>query len=174
MSDDHDRDNPNEGRLASAYHRMLDRARELLDDSAEFSLREALEDASRRAVEFGELTRGEAEEVAAYLRRDLHDAGAYLSRSGRELRDWARIDLTMVEQGLLDLFTRAADRSRIEFETFERELRDGPVYRSGEMTGPGTLRCPTCGQTMHFHAPGRIPPCPRCHATEFRRPTEGD
>ncbi|WP_455234152.1 zinc ribbon-containing protein [Thiogranum longum] len=22
---------------------------------------------------------------------------------------------------------------------------------------------------MHFHKPGRIPPCPKCHATVFRR-----
>jgi hypothetical protein len=160
-------------RMVRAYHHMLERARHLFEhDEEPFSLREAIDDASRRAVEFGELTRGEAEQVAEYVRRDLHDAGEYLSRTRRELREWAQIDLSMVEQGLLDLFTRAADRSRIEYEQFKRELSEGPPYRSGEMTGPGTLRCEACGQHMQFHEPGHIPPCPHCHQTLFRRHVE--
>lgn len=159
-------------RLVRAYRRMLERARELLETEARPSLQGAIESARRTTVELGELTREEADQVAQYVRRDLHDAGAYLSRTGRELREWAQIDLSMVEHGLLDLFVRAADRTRLEFEAFTRELKSGPPYRSGEMTGPGTLRCSGCGQLMHFHEPGHIPPCPRCHGTDFRRHTD--
>lgn len=173
MAEDNNQHGATSARMVRAYRHMLDRARHLFEHREDQpTLREAIEDASRRAVEFGELTRGEAEQVAEYVRRDLHDAGGYLSHTGRELREWAQIDLSMVEQGLLDLFTRAADRSRLEYDAFTRELAAGPVYRSGEMTGPGTLRCDNCAQLMHFHEPGHIPPCPRCHHTQFRRHVE--
>jgi Zn finger protein HypA/HybF involved in hydrogenase expression len=173
MADEHDQDrDATAPHLVRAYRRMLDRARELLEQETRPSLKHAVESARKTTVELGELTRDEADQVAQYVRRDLHDAGEYLARTGRELREWAQIDLSMVEHGLLDLFVRAADRTRLEFEAFNRELREGPAYHSGEMTGPGTLRCTACGQTMHFHEPGHIPPCPRCHKTEFRRATD--
>ncbi len=159
-------------RLGRAYRHMMDRSREILENEAQPTLQQAIDTARKTAVELGELTREEADQVAHYVRRDLNDAGEYLSRTGREFREWAQIDLSMAEQGLVDLFVRAADRTRLEFEQFKRELKEGPLYRSGEMTGPGTLACRGCGQTMQFHEPGHIPPCPKCHGTTFRRATD--
>lgn len=172
MSEEPNEHDATSARLVRAYRRMLDHAREVLESEAEPSLRHAVERARKNAVDFGDLTREEADHVAQYLRRDLHDAGDYLSRTGRELREWAQIDLSMVEHGLVDLFVRAADRTRLEMEAFNRELKEGPPYRSGELTGPGTLRCKGCGQLMHFHEPGHIPPCPKCRGTDFRRQTD--
>jgi len=160
---------PTSPRLVRGYRRILDHARELLESDRPYSLREAIDHARERVVEIGEVTREEAEQIGEYVRRDLHDAGDYLSRTGRELRDWAQIDLQLVEQSLFDLFARAADRTRLEIEAFNRELQAGPPYRTGEMTGPGSLRCENCGQLMHFHQPGHIPPCPSCRHTLFRR-----
>ena len=172
MNRDPNQDDATGARLARAYHRVLQRARDFLEEDAGPSLQHAVERARKTTIELGELTREEADQVSAYVRRDLHDAGDYLSRTGRELREWAQIDLSMVEQGLMDLFSRAADRTRLELEAFNRELQSGPPYRSGELTGPGTLRCTQCGQLMHFHEPGHIPPCPKCRATDFRRATD--
>jgi Zn finger protein HypA/HybF involved in hydrogenase expression len=42
-------------------------------------------------------------------------------------------------------------------------------YHSGEIIGLGTLACDKCGEKLHFHNPGRIPPCPKCHGTHFHR-----
>jgi len=172
MSEDPKQADTTGPRLARAYRRMMDHARERLENEAQPTLQQAIDTARESAVEFGELSREEANQVAYYVRRDLHDAGEYLSRTGREFREWAQIDLSMVEHGLVDLFVRAADRTRIEFEEFARELKEGPPYRSGEMTGAGILACRECGQTMHFHEPGHIPPCPKCRATVFRRVTD--
>jgi hypothetical protein len=171
MTDESNHDDRTGARLAAAYHRVLDRARGFMESEAKPSLQQSVERARERTVELGETTREEADHVASSVRRDLHHAGDYLARTGRELREWAQIDLSMVEHGLVDLFVRAADRTRLELEAFNRELRAGPPYRSGELTGPGTLRCSQCGQSMQFHAPKQIPPCPKCHTTDFRRVT---
>lgn len=160
---------PTSPRFVRSYRRILDHARELLESERSYTVRQAIEHAREKVVEFGEVTREEAHQIGEYVRRDLHDAGDYLSRTGRELRDWAQIDMELVEQGLLDLFSRAADRTRLEIEAFNREIEAGPPYHTGEMTGPGTLSCDDCGQLMHFHQPGHIPPCPHCRHTVFRR-----
>ncbi len=160
---------PTSPRFVRAYRRILEHARELLDADKRYTVQEAIEHARERVAEVGEVTREEAEQVGEYVRRDLHDAGDYLARTGRELREWAQIDLELVEQGLVDLFMRAADRTRIELEAFNREIEAGPPYHTGEMAGPGALQCDNCGQVLHFHEPGHIPPCPRCRETVFRR-----
>ena len=43
-----------------------------------------------------------------------------------------------------------------------------PEYRTGEITGPGTLLCSECGEQLHFHRPGHIPPCPKCRSNSIR------
>ena len=43
---------------------------------------------------------------------------------------------------------------------------------AGEITAFGTLQCKSCGEVIHLRGPGRIPPCPRCHGTTYRRLTE--
>jgi len=34
---------------------------------------------------------------------------------------------------------------------------------------PGTFECLNCGERVHLHKAGHIPPCPKCHHTEFKR-----
>lgn len=41
------------------------------------------------------------------------------------------------------------------------------IFRTGEVTEPGTLTCLGCGTQLHFAEAGRIPPCGSCHGTEF-------
>jgi hypothetical protein len=164
---DHDR------RLISAYERMLERLRH---DGAEAGkaprLTRLLEAAKDRAVELGELSREEAERIGEYLRRDIEDAAAFLAGDREsELLDWLRLDLEIVEKRLLDLFSSVADRTRFELLELEMQARaaDAAEYRTGQITGIGTLQCPECHHTVRFHATGRIPPCPGCHGTVFVR-----
>lgn len=163
---------PTSPRFVRSYRRILEHARELLESDRDYTVRQAIEQAREKVAEVGEVTREEAEQIGEYVRRDLHDAGDYLSRTGRELRDWAQIDLALVEQSLVDLFMRAADRTRLEIEAFNREVKAGPPYHTGEMAGPGALICESCGQVIHFHQPGHIPPCSSCRRTVFRRFTD--
>lgn len=158
-------------RLEHAYDTMAARVQASLERAGNGidTLQKALASARETAVELGELTRDEADLVAAWVRRDLHDAGDYLSRTGHELGDWLHMDLELIEHALLDLIAKAADRTQLDMLKFQEETIQAGAYRTGEVTGPGTLRCSECGEELNFRAPGHIPPCPHCHNTTFER-----
>ncbi len=164
-------------KLVKAYERMMERVRSTLDEAEENAvptLRRNIDHARDTAVELGELTRDEAEKIAMYLQRDIEDAGQYLAESGRELGDWLRIDLELIEDRLLEMIGQVADKTRLEWLQLEQELKDAPNYHTGEITGPGVLICTACEHPLHFESTAHIPPCAQCHGTHFRRPVEGE
>jgi len=172
--DRHDRDEPEKFResLEQAYNRMLERARHFLDEAEESArpgLKHAVERARQRAVELGELSREQSERVAAYLRRDLEEAGKYLATTGRGLREWLQFDLQYLERSFLDYLTAATDHTRVELAEFERRAR-AAEYHCGEVAAPGTFHCQNCGQSMTLRETGHLPPCPKCHGRVFLRP----
>jgi hypothetical protein len=157
-------------RLVHAYERMLERARQTLHAAPEGSVvLHALEVAKEKAVELGELTREEAEKVGDYVLRDLHDAAHYIADEERELGDWARLDLLLIETDLLNRFSLLVDQTKVELEKLRLDAAAFGQWHTGEVTGIGTLQCIQCGETIHFHEVSRIPPCPKCHGTVFRR-----
>ncbi len=42
-------------------------------------------------------------------------------------------------------------------------------YKTGELTHGGQFTCTACGAEINLKKPGRLPPCPKCAKTEFRR-----
>ncbi|GAB6044278.1 zinc ribbon-containing protein [Endothiovibrio diazotrophicus] len=155
-------------RFVDAYNRMLERVREVMGQEAQ-ALREAVDHAEEKAVELGELTREEAERIGDYLVRDLHDAGEYMSKSGDELRDWLRFDLEKIEAQVLTLFADLADKTTVELAALAERARRAGERHTGQVTGIGTLECTGCGERIHFEKTGHIPPCPKCHGTDYRR-----
>ena len=164
----------NNEKLVHAYNQMMIRVSEALTEAEKATeplLHKAIGAAEEKAVELGEVTREEAIRIGEYLRRDLQDAGKYLaSDEAQELKDWLLFDIEMIEAQLLDMFLSVADRAKLDMLDFEEDLAEASQYRTGEITGPGTLSCMGCGELLHFHAAGHIPPCPKCHDTYFIRP----
>jgi len=147
-------------KLVHGYERMLERVKEFMEKAVEEEaprLRQAIEHARDKAVELGELTREEAEKLAEYLRRDIEDAAAYLSsEQAQELKEWLRFDIKLIEERLADMFLSVADKATVEFLKFREQLQSTVRYHTGEITGPGTLECVSCGEHLHFHRPSRI------------------
>ncbi len=168
----------NNEKLVHAYNQMMIRVSEALTEAeraAEPLLRKAIDAAEEKAVELGEVTREEAVKIGEYLQRDLQDAGKYLaSDEAQELKDWLLLDLELIENQLLDMFLSVADQAKLDMLAFEEELAEASAYRTGEITGPGTLVCVGCGELLHFHASGHIPPCPKCHGSDFSRTDQED
>jgi rubrerythrin len=152
-------------RIVDELHAAVERAEETLAPTAE----ELLKNAEELARKTYALTADEARTVAEQVRRDWNHARDYLKTEGKELKQWLRFDLKQVEGRFLDLVAKAADKTWLDFSRFERETRQQTLYHSGEVCSPGVLRCIHCGQEMAFTKATRIPPCPKCHKTEFER-----
>lgn len=159
-------------RMVDAYENMLERVDEMIgraEKSTLPTLRKSIEAAREKTVELNELTREEAEKIAAYVERDMKEAAHFLVETGDEFRDWFRFDVQLIEQRLMEMFASVADRTRLELERFANQARQAAVYRTGEITGPGTLVCDQCGKELHFHKAGHIPPCSKCRGTTYHR-----
>lgn len=148
------------------YQKMAERAAELMQEGRK-SLDEALKKAGDEISAGGDFTREQAEKIASYLRRDLVGVG----QKAKQARD-AVIDavephrvVAGMQSGLSRLLKTAADVLSGVAERSEQSL----VFKTGEVTSPGTLTCKDCGKELHFKATVRIPPCPQCHKTLFRK-----
>jgi polyhydroxyalkanoate synthesis regulator phasin len=159
-------------KMVDAYERMLKRTHEALKHAEEETVpavREMLEKTRDNMVELGELTREEAAKVATYVERDIKDAAGYIAETGEDLRNWWRFDFNLMEERMLEMFSTVADQTSVQLRNWAELARQASKYHTGEITGPGTLTCTACGEEISLHKTGRIPPCPKCHATEFKR-----
>jgi NADH pyrophosphatase NudC (nudix superfamily) len=157
-------------KLIHAYEKMLERVHHLWGaGEGQHSLKQAILHARDKAEELQEITREDANKVADYVSRDLHEMGSYLHETGKELRDWFRFDVELIEDRLLEKLVSVADKTRIELASLQEHNREVSQWHTGEVTGPGTLICCQCGEPLHFKKTGHIPPCPKCHETAFKR-----
>ena len=166
--------NPDEEtRLIHGYNRMMERVRASLGKFGQGDrprLQQAIEKAREEAVRLEELSLEEAERIGNYLRRDIENAASFLvSDEALELKDWFRFDVALIEDRLQEMFLSVADQTRLDSLAFEEALEEAGEYHTGEITGPGTLACLGCGESLHFHNISHIPPCPQCHGTLFTR-----
>ncbi len=158
-------------KLLSAYEQMLTRVKDL--PSVSHTLSERIDKAKEKALELEELTREEAEKIAYYLKRDLHDAAHFIVETEHELADWLRFDLSLLEERFIDLFTVMEDPTRTELNRLAEQAKLAE-WTSGEITCAGTLYCVSCNHVLQFYQPDFIPTCPNCGATVFIRDEELD
>ncbi len=159
-------------RLVEAYNRMLERIHDTVKQKGEEALpvlQKQIDHARETAVELGELTREEAEKIGEYLRRDTEEVARYLGETRQDFHDWFRFDMKLVEQRFLQMFELMVDRTQTELNRLADRAKGIEELHTGEVSAPGTLYCTSCGSELHFHKTGRIPPCPKCHATVYRR-----
>jgi len=156
----------NDKNITETYQVLLKNSLDRLDQ-ASLKLSGLLDEAAERYSVAAEYSREELEHMAEYLKRDLHDAADYLEKNREEWNEWLGFDKSLIEQRFAELFSRAADATTLDL----LELKDKAEnqYRTGQISTLGTLACMQCGQRVHFHQPGRIPPCPQCKSTEFHR-----
>jgi len=154
------------------YQKMLQRFTTFLDHAEEDSdllFHQALDNARVTALTLSELSHDEAEQIAKSVKRDLSDAANFVNKTGKALHDWLAFDWVLIEERLWDQFSKAADKTRIQMLKLNQELEQGPVYLAGEITGPGTLQCRSCGELIEFHKVSHITPCPQCDSSKFSR-----
>ena len=157
--------------VGEAYELLLEKsleeARKVKDKTGPV-LHDIIDKTSQTVSDLTELSKEEAEKLGSYLKRDLLDAAEFMSEQGKEFRQWLATDVELIEDRLLDLFAQAADQTTVQLLKL-KERAEAAGYHTGEMAGLGTLKCDSCGELLHFHKAGHIPPCPKCKATKFHR-----
>lgn len=161
-------------RFIEAYKLMAERIQGMLKEKQEQirpQIVHALEKAKEKAVALEELTREEAEEIAAYLARDLHDAAEFVEKNGAEFRDWFQMEVELIEDNILDALPPLVDETRIALDALAQQALKLGEWHTGEIVSPGVLECKHCQHQLHFTKTGHIPPCPTCNHTQFKRLT---
>ncbi len=110
----------------------------------------------------------EAVDLKNSIKRDLLDAAHHLNETGKELKDWLGFDISLIKSELWQAFTEATDKTTLELLKL-KQIAANAEYHTGEIIGLGTLVCDQCKAALHFHQPGHIPPCGKCHGTRFHR-----
>lgn len=166
-------DNKNESSLVEAYNQMMSRVQKHIDNAeanAVPTLQKAIEQAKDQAIHLGEVSLEEAEEIGNYIKRDINDAAEYLMETSHDFSEWLMLDIDIIEQKVVELFLSVADKTRIELEQISHSACNNfSEYKSGEITGPGTLICMQCEQVIKFTTTGTIPDCSQCGARRFKR-----
>ena len=164
MSDE--KQSPEENEDVHLYQKLADRAAEILKDGRK-TVDEALKKAGDEISSGGEFTREQAEKIANYLRRDLGAVGNKIKKTRATVITAAEPHRLAagVQSGLAKLLHTAADVLTDVAERSEKTIE----FRTGEVTSPGTLTCKDCGKEMSLKSTVRIPPCPSCHKTVFRK-----
>lgn len=157
---------PEEHEDVGLYQKLAGAAADILQ-SGRKGIEEALKKAGDEVTSGGEYTREQAEKIGAYLRRDLTEVGKKATQARDSVLNAVEPHRVAagVQSGLSRLLGSAADLLGEVAGKSEQVLE----FKTGEVTSPGTLTCKNCGHEMHFKSTVKIPPCPNCHKTEFRK-----
>ena len=159
-------------KLVEAFDHMVDQVNQSIhkaEESLSPTIDEMVHNAQKMARDVYALTQEESEHLAKTLKKDLRNANKAMNKEGKEMRDWLAFDLALAEDRFLDLISKAADKTWLDFHAFENETHMANSYRTGEVCNAGTLSCNKCGNEIHFTKTSHIPPCAKCHGTDFYR-----
>jgi hypothetical protein len=147
-------------KMSRVFRTNMERAGSLSEEAFERALRETREWAGRLREHYADdITR-----VGDYIRRDWHAGIRYTQEHYRRNFDFDRL-----QAGALDLISQLAKMAGAQLEAFASKINDRLTYKTGEIAGAGSLQCTNCEQVLSFDKATRIPPCPKCRGTSFRR-----
>jgi Zn finger protein HypA/HybF involved in hydrogenase expression len=158
--------NNKEQQEVGLYEKLATRTAELLDEGKK-TLDEALKKASEEISAMGDFSREQAEKISVFVRRDIASMGAQAGKTREALKK--AVDPQRVVVGVQSVFSRILNSAAGTLGEWAEKSEKQLEYKTGDVTSPGTLSCKDCGAEMHLKTTVRIPPCPKCHKTVFRK-----
>ncbi|MDA8328749.1 MAG: zinc ribbon-containing protein [Betaproteobacteria bacterium] len=153
--------------VGKAYEFLLEKAQEKAHQSAAV-VHHVMDEIRDDMGALNKLSDVEIDKLTSFVERDLVDAAQYLDKTGKELKEWLGFDVDYIKHEFWERFSKAADQTTTALVLLKLKAENAE-YHTGEITGLGTLVCDQCGEKLHFHQPGHIPPCPKCNGTHFHR-----
>ncbi|SEA46082.1 Zinc-ribbon containing domain-containing protein [Desulfuromusa kysingii] len=150
----------------TVYEKIVSRTEELLEGGRK-NLDEALKKASDELSSAGTFTREQAEKISSYVRRDLEHAFANAKKGKETVKE--AVDPKRIVAGAQSLFSKVLLNASETLSDWAKKSEQQLEYKTGEVTSPGTLTCKNCKEEIHMRHTGRIPPCPKCHETRYRK-----
>ncbi|MCK5697468.1 MAG: zinc ribbon-containing protein [Gammaproteobacteria bacterium] len=155
--------------LVDGYNTLVDKLSEWTekaDENAGPMMINGLKESEEFLMGLQRWSQEEIDLISRYVKRDLQDVARKMEDENKKFHDWLELDMSLIEEKLLAVFANMADQTRLELEHLEDIANE---WHTGEVTSIGTLVCKKCGKELHYHKAGRIPPCPRCSHTHFKR-----
>lgn len=159
-------------RLEAAYGTMLSRVKEQMDElskRAEPVMSDFFAKAKQKAIQLGELTEKEAEQIEEYVQRDLQEAAVFMEDAKKALSDWIYFDYKVIEESFWETYKAVAAQVKLEWVEFNQRLKHAKEYNVGEIIGMGTLECVNCKETSNYNKSSTIAKCPQCGCDKFVR-----
>jgi Zn finger protein HypA/HybF involved in hydrogenase expression len=153
----------NEQEEIGLYEKLASRTADLLEEGKK-TFDEALKRAKEELASAGDFSREQADRLGEYVRRDLRENADKAREAVKKAVEPQRV-AAGVQSAFSRILTSAAETLTELAQRSEKSLE----YKTGEITSPGTLTCKSCDAEMHMTKTTRIPPCPKCHKTIFRK-----
>ena len=145
------------------YEKLASRTADLLEEGKK-TFEEALRKAKEELSAAGDFSREQADKLGEYVRRDLKENADKAKEAVIKAVEPQRL-AAGVQSAFTRILTSTAETLTELAEKSEKSLE----FKTGEITSPGTLTCKDCDAEMHMTKTTRIPPCPKCHKTIFRK-----
>jgi len=152
---------------ADQYDQLAERFKELFESGAEKTSEfaaTAMEKARQQLTAAGAFSEEQGKNLKVFLERDFSQIAQTMRDEAKEKLNPAR-----VSAGALSSLYALLNVAGLALSSVAVRTQKALSCRSGEITSAGTLTCVSCDNELHFKKTGRVPPCPKCHATEFRK-----
>lgn len=161
MSDQNEKKDEHEE--VGLYEKLASRTADLLEEGKK-TYEEALKKAKDELAAAGDFSREKADKLGEYVSRDLKE-------NAEKTRDAVKkaVKPQRLAAGVHSTFSRILNSAAETLSEFAEKSEKSLEYKTGEITSPGTLTCKECEAEMHMTKTARIPPCPKCHKTVFRK-----
>lgn len=161
MSDQNDKKEEQEE--VGLYEKLASRTADLLEEGRK-TFDEALKKAKDELSSAGDFSREQADKLGEYVRRDLKENADKAKEAVIKA-----VEPQRVAAGVQSVFTRILTTAAETLTELAERSEKSLEFKTGEITSPGTLTCKECDAEMHMKKTTRIPPCPKCHKTIFRK-----
>jgi Zn finger protein HypA/HybF involved in hydrogenase expression len=161
MNDQNDKRDEHEE--VGLYEKLASRTADLLEEGKK-TFDEALKKAKEELSSAGDFSREQADKLGEYVRRDL-------KANANKAKDAVRkaVEPQRLAAGAQSAFSRILSTTAETLTELAERSEKSLEHKTGEITSPGTLTCKDCEAEMHMTKTTRIPPCPKCHKTVFRK-----
>ncbi len=152
---------------AEQYDALADKFHEEFENAAESTAeiaKKAMEKAREKLTEAGQFTEEKGEKLKEFLENDLARVAQGIKKGAQE-----KLNPSRLGTGALASMSKLLHKTSEVLSHFADKADSSLTCKSGEITSAGKLICKACGHAMHFKKTGRIPPCPKCHKTEFSK-----